>query len=601
MRGGTVGEGRTVSGGAGTAGARGMPAGGAEPTAGARPDGDAPRAGAFARATGCVNVAYLLYRAAAEQPDAPAVCEGADVLRDYRGLAERAAAIGATLLREHGLRAGDRVALAMRNTPLYPEVLFGVWWAGLVAVPMNARLHPREFAQLAEDCGARVCVATGELIGPLGEQGVGPAALVAVDALASAEGAAGGAVAGGGATGGVNATGGGEVAVGAAAVGAVRPPADVAEDAPAWLFYTSGTTGRPKGATLTHGNLRAATDSALADIGAGVEASMLHIAPMSHAGGLFGLAHVARARAQVFPRGGAVTADTLEEALRAFGPVTFFAVPTILRRLLDPALLPDGLVPRVHRILYGGAPMYREDLERVVARFGPGRLWQGYGQGESPGTITHLRPEDHAGDDPEALGRRLASVGRARTGVEVRVADPDGREVPAGTTGEVLVRGTTVMSGYWNAPEATARTLRGGWLHTGDLGRLDADGFLTLVDRAKDLVISGGSNIYPREVEEVLLRHPAVAEAAVVGAPDPEWGELPVAFVVRADGGTDGGLAAALEAHCLGRMARYKRPRRFLFVAALPKNSYGKVLKTELRGLIGRPPEPDNPRAGTAI
>ncbi|MFI0739814.1 class I adenylate-forming enzyme family protein [Streptomyces sp. NPDC021100] len=546
-----------------------MPAGVAEPTAGVRTDGDVPRAGARERITGCVNVAHLLYRAAAGQPDAPAVCEGADVLRDYRGLAGRAAAIGEALLREYGLRAGDRVALAMRNTPRYPEVLFGVWWAGLVAVPMNARLHPREFAQLVEDCGARVCVATGELLDPLGEQGLGPAALVAVDELSSTAGRPG-------------------------------PPADVADDAPAWLFYTSGTTGRPKGATLTHGNLRAATDSALADIGAGVEASMLHIAPMSHAGGLFGLAHVARARAQVFPRGGAVTADTLSEALRAFGPVTFFAVPTILRRLLDPALLPDDLVPRVHRILYGGAPMYREDLERVVARFGAGRLWQGYGQGESPGTITHLRPEDHAGDAPEALGRRLASVGRARTGVEVRVADPDGREVPAGTTGEVLVRGATVMSGYWNAPEATARTLRGGWLHTGDLGRLDADGFLTLVDRAKDLVISGGSNIYPREVEEVLLRHPAVAEAAVVGAPDPEWGELPVAFVVRADGGATAGLDAALEAHCLGRMARYKRPRRFLFVAALPKNSYGKVLKTELRGLIGRPPEADNPRAGTA-
>ncbi|MGK5638403.1 class I adenylate-forming enzyme family protein [Streptomyces sp. URMC 126] len=538
---------------------------------------------------GSANIASLLYRAASEHPDAPAVCEGADVLRDYRALAGRAAAIGEALLREHGLRPGDRVALAMRNTPLYPEVLFGVWWAGLVAVPMNARLHPREFAQLVEDCGARLCVATGELAGPLGEQGLGPAGLVTADALAEPAGSTEPAEAGGTGT--------------SAGPAPVRPPADVPADAPAWLFYTSGTTGRPKGATLTHGNLRAATDSALADIGDGVEAAMLHIAPMSHAGGLFGLAHVARGRAQVFPRGGAVDAGTLAEALRAFGPVTFFAVPTILRRLLDPGLLPDDLVPRVHRVLYGGAPMYGEDLERIIARFGPGRLWQGYGQGESPGTITHLRPEDHAGDDPEALGRRLASVGRARTGVEVRVADPDGRDLPAGETGEVLVRGATVMSGYWNAPEATARTLRGGWLHTGDLGRLDADGFLTLVDRAKDLVIAGGSNIYPREVEEVLLRHPAVAEAAVVGAPDPEWGELPVAFVVRADGGGTGegtALAAALEAHCLDHMARFKRPRRFLFVAALPKNSYGKVLKTELRGLIGRPPATDNRRAGTA-
>ncbi|GAA0404744.1 AMP-binding protein [Streptomyces luteireticuli] len=513
-----------------------------------------------------MNIAELLRRAAAENPYAPAVCEGADVLRDHRQLADRAQAIGDALVREHGLRPGDRVALAMRNTPLYPEVLFGVWWAGLVAVPLNARLHPKEFAQLAEDCGAGLCVATDELAGPLREQGLGATALVAADELVAGAGR-----------------------------GVARAPSAAGDDDPAWLFYTSGTTGRSKGAVLTHGNLAAATRSALADIGTGVDAAMLHIAPMSHAGGLFGLAHVARARAQVFPRGGAVNADTLGEALRAFGPVSLFAVPTVLRRLLDPGLLDGELVPLVHRILYGGAPMYRADLEKAVARFGAGRLWQGYGQGESPGTITHLRPEDHAG--PAA---RLGSVGRARTGVEVRVADDDGRALPPGETGEVLVRGATVMAGYWNAPEATARALRDGWLHTGDLGRLDADGFLTLVDRAKDLIIAGGSNIYPREVEEVLLRHPSVAEAAVVGGADAEWGELPVAFVVPSggDGGDgrdsgDGGdaLAAALERHCLAEMARYKRPRRFLFVAELPKNSYGKVLKTELRGLIGRFPE----------
>ncbi|KNB54377.1 AMP-binding protein [Streptomyces caatingaensis] len=505
-----------------------------------------------------MNIAGLLHRAAATHPYAPAVCEGAGVLRDHRQLADRAQAIGDALVRVHGLAPGDRVALAMRNTPLYPEVLFGIWWAGLVAVPLNARLHPKEFAQLAEDCGAGLCVTTGELTGPLREQGLGATGIVPADELVAAAGR-----------------------------GVARAPAATRDDDPAWLFYTSGTTGRPKGATLTHGNLAAATRSALTDIGTGADAAMLHLAPMSHAGGLFGLVHVARARAQVFPRGGAVNAETLREALRAFGPVTFFAVPTILRRLLDPALLADDLVPLVHRILYGGAPMYREDLERVVARFGAGRLWQGYGQGESPGTITHLRPEDHAGP-----GHRLDGVGRARTGVEVRVADGEGRTLPPGETGEVLVRGATVMAGYWNAPDATARTLRDGWLHTGDLGRLDADGYLTLVDRAKDLIISGGSNIYPREVEEVLLRHPAVAEAAVVGGADAEWGELPVAFVVPADGGAGGdSLALDLERHCLAEMARYKRPRHFRFVAGLPKNSYGKVLKTELRELIGRFPD----------
>ncbi|WP_223184216.1 AMP-binding protein [Streptomyces sp. CBMA152] len=508
---------------------------------------------------GPVNIAALLHRAAGRTPDAPAVCEGADVVRDYRQLAERARAIGAALLREYGLRPGDRVALAMRNTPYYPEILFGVWWAGLVATPMNARLHPKEFAQQIEDCTARVCVATDELFGLLREHGLGSTMLTSVAELAGAVEQPGG-----------------------------EPPADVRPGDPAWLFYTSGTTGHPKGATLTHANLAAATACALADISRGMDASLLHIAPLSHAGGLFGLATVARSRPQVFPRGGAVDAPALAEALRAHGPVTFFAVPTILRRLLDPALLPDALVGQVHHILYGGAPMYTEDLRKVIARFGARRLWQGYGQGETPATITHLRPEDHEGDDAEALGRRLASVGRPRTGVEVRVVDADGREVAPGTTGEVTVRGDTVMAGYWNNPDATARTLRGGRLHTGDLGWFDAYGFLTLVDRAKDLIIAGGSNIYPREVEEALLRHPAVAEAAVVGAPDPEWGELPVAFVVLADGRT--ATAAELDDHCLGQLARFKRPRDFRFVAALPKNSYGKVLKTELRGVIGRSP-----------
>ncbi|MBH1935436.1 AMP-binding protein [Streptomyces sp. AV19] len=504
-----------------------------------------------------MNIADLLDEAAARTPGAPAVCEGAAVVHDYGELAARSRAIGAALLGEHGARPGDRIALAMRNTPLYPEVLFGAWWAGLVAVPMNARLHPKEFAVLAGDCGARVCVATDELTGPLRDHGLG------VRLVGAAELAAAGPVPAG-------------------------PPAAVAPGDPAWLFYTSGTTGRSKGAVLTHRNLRAATDSALADIGTGVDASFLHIAPMSHAGGLFGLAHVARSRAQVFPRGGVVDAETLGEAMRAFGPVSFFAVPTILRRLLDPALLPDEPAGLVHRILYGGAPMYAEDLRQVIARFGPGRLWQGYGQGESPGTITYLPPEDHAA----TAGSRLESVGRARTGVEVRVVDQDDTDVPAGTVGEVIVRGDTVMAGYWNDPAATARTLRGGWLHTGDLGRFDERGYLTLVDRAKDLIIAGGSNIYPREVEEVLLRHPSVAEAAVVGAPDPEWGELPAAFVVSAPGRTV--TAADLEDHCLGQMARYKRPRRYEFVAALPKSSYGKVLKTELRGLLGQP-RPDHP------
>jgi long-chain acyl-CoA synthetase len=211
-----------------------------------------------------------------------------------------------------------------------------------------------------------------------------------------------------------------------------------------------------------------------------------------------------------------------------------------------------------------------------------------YGQGETPMVATALSRRHIADTTYPDHAARLASVGVAQTPVQVRVAGPDGADLPLGEVGEVLVRGDTVMAGYWRNPEATAAAIRDGWLWTGDMGTLDAHGFLTLKDRSKDLLISGGSNIYPREVEEVLLTAPGVHEVAVVGAPDPEWGEVVVAFVVAAPGqATD---AAALDAHCLAHIARFKRPKRYVFVDTLPKNNYGKVLKTELRALAAQNP-----------
>jgi acyl-CoA synthetase (AMP-forming)/AMP-acid ligase II len=200
-----------------------------------------------------------------------------------------------------------------------------------------------------------------------------------------------------------------------------------------------------------------------------------------------------------------------------------------------------------------------------------------YGQGESPMTITWMRREDHASENDAILG----SVGIARTGVSVRVVGDDGRDVGVGTIGEIIVRGAVVMAGYWNNPKGTAEALRDGWLHTGDMGSMDARGYLTLRDRSKDVVISGGSNIYPREVEEALLTHAGVSEVSVVGQPDEEWGEVVIAFVVAQPGADI--TPAALDAHCLERIARFKRPKRYLFLDALPKNSYGKVLKRQLR------------------
>ena len=236
--------------------------------------------------------------------------------------------------------------------------------------------------------------------------------------------------------------------------------------------------------------------------------------------------------------------------------------------------MPQGLAT----LVYGGAPMYLADLEAARAALGP-HLAQIYGQGESPMTITVL-PKAVIEDRAHPRWReRVASVGVAQPMVEVSIRDAEGHELPAGQVGEVCVRGEVVMAGYWQQPEATATTLRNGWLWTGDVGRLDDEGFLTLLDRSKDLVISGGNNIYPREVEEVLLLHPAVSEVSVIGRPDPQWGESLVAYVVLRHPAN----AAELDAHCLSHIARYKRPKAWRFVDALPKNNYGKVLKTELR------------------
>jgi long-chain acyl-CoA synthetase len=246
----------------------------------------------------------------------------------------------------------------------------------------------------------------------------------------------------------------------------------------------------------------------------------------------------------------------------------------------DPAVAAANL-DHLKTIIYGGAPMYLADLEDALAVFGP-RLAQIYGQGETPMTITGLSKADHADRTNPRWTERLQSVGIARTDVEVRVVDEHDQELPVGEIGEVVVRGDVVMAGYWNQPDATAETLRGGWLHTGDMGSFDDEGYLTLRDRSKDLIISGGMNIYPREVEEALLQHPGVKAVSVVGRPDPEWGEAIVAFVVPADDATVP-TVADLDQLCLDRIARYKRPKDYRFVDSLPTNNYGKVLKRELR------------------
>jgi acyl-CoA synthetase (AMP-forming)/AMP-acid ligase II len=266
---------------------------------------------------------------------------------------------------------------------------------------------------------------------------------------------------------------------------------------PAWLFYTSGSTGRPKGATLTNRNLLMASLSYFADIDpVSPEDCILHAAPLSHGAGLYGLPHVAHGALSVIPHSGGVDGDEIAALLGRWRGMSFFAAPTMVKRLTADQAIRSAKLSNLKTIVYGSAPMYLADLEDALAVFGP-RLAQIYGQGESPMTITALSKADHADRDHPRWRERLQSVGTPRTDVEVRVDDE---------SGEIVVRGDVVMAGYWNQPDATAEALKDGWLHTGDVGSFDPDGYLTLRDRSKDLIISGGMNIYPREVEEALLR-----------------------------------------------------------------------------------------------
>ncbi len=509
--------------------------------------------------------AIWVERQGRHRPSEPAIAVGERVHASWALFASRVAGLAGGLRHELGCSPGDRVAIVMRNRPEYLEAMYGAWHAGTVAVPVNARLHREELAYIIEHSGATVAVTDPEHDDDV------EALLGSAQSLRAVV-----------------------VAPGAQweRLTALPPDPVVSRepDDPAWLFYTSGTTGRPKGATLTNRNLLAATLAYYADIDhVGHADAILHAAPLSHGSGLYGLSHVARGAVSVIPDpdAGAVEGEQFAALLRRWPGLSLFAAPTMVKRLAgDPAVSAANL-EHLKTIVYGGAPMYAADLEEALDVFGP-RFYQIYGQGESPMTITGLDKADHAEREHPRFSERMQSVGPARTNTEVMVADDEDRELPLGEVGEVLVRGDTVMAGYWRQPAETAETLRGGWLHTGDLGSLDADGYLTLRDRSKDLIITGGMNVYPREVEEALLRHPAVRAVSVVGRRDPDWGEAVVAFVVPSEPAAPP-PAAELDRTCLERIARYKRPKEYRFLDALPTNNYGKVVKRELRERLADP------------
>jgi long-chain acyl-CoA synthetase len=472
-----------------------------------------------------------------------------DARATYPQFANRVARI-ASGLSTLSLSPGDRVVLDLPNCPYFLEMLWATVWAGLVAVPVNWHLHPAEVAHIIGDCDARAIVTAAANADHCEEL---PAS---VDAIGAGEGATG-------------------VAVDELALASPARAADCVPEATAWLFYTSGTTGRPKGAMLSHRNLTAMAWAYYADVDrVDADAVYIHAAPLSHGSGLYSLPIVGHGATQVIYPHLSFDPDAYLDLVQSQSVThAAFLSPTMLMRLASVTTSSDERIHSLRSIMVGGAPLYSEDLVRAQEAFG-GIVNQMYGQGESPMTITAIQ-------GGEMRERRTASCGRPLTGIAVHVVDTSGDILAPEEPGEVVVSGDTVMTGYWGNPEASARAVVNGWLHTGDIGHFDSDGYLFLTDRAKDVIITGGTNVYPREVEEVLLSHPAVSEVAVIGIPDTDWGESICAVVVLKPGLE--ASAAELVTYCQTQQASFKKPRLVVFTDGLPKNATGKVLKRELR------------------
>lgn len=520
---------------------------------------EAPPGGLVPCSRRVMNLAHFLTQAARRLPDRPAIVWGPQSW-SWAAFEARSAALAAGLA-GLGIVKGERVLVHSKNGNGILEAMFACFRLGAVFVPTNFRLQPDEVVELAKTAGARLFLCHGQFPDHA-------AAVLAAGIVRHV-------VRIGPGTLGATSTG----ALIEANLAQPAPTAAVQYDDPCWFFFTSGTTGRSKAAVLTHGQMAFVTTNHLCDLMPGTteEDVSLVVAPLSHGAGIHFLAQVARGAASVLLAGEKFDPDEAWRLVARHRVTNMFTVPTILKLLAEDPSADRHDHSSLRHVIYAGAPMYRADQQMILRKLGK-VIVQYFGLGEVTGNITVLPARLHDAADGWAYE---GSCGFARTGMQVSVQDEAGRELAPGETGEICVIGPAVFAGYYDNEAANRASFRDGWFRTGDLGHMDAEGFVYITGRASDMYISGGSNIYPREIEEKILTHPDITEVAVLGMPDAKWGEVGVAVCVpRAGAVLD---EARLLAWLAPKVARYKLPRRVLFWEALPKSGYGKVPKRLVR------------------
>jgi fatty-acyl-CoA synthase len=525
----------------------------------------APAGGVAPVSTRVMNLSHFLTQAARRHPEDIGFVWG-ERTWTWAEMEARVNAFAAALRDRFGVKKGDRILVQSANCNRMFESMFACFRLGAVWVPTNYRQSPDEVAYLAKASGATGMICGGRF--PDHARACREAAgLEFVVAIGDADFAED------------------YDRIVATHLGQHVESAAVERDDPCWFFFTSGTTGRPKAAVLTHGQMAFVITNHLCDLMPGTtrdDASIV-VAPLSHGAGVHQLSQVARGVKTVLPETEKLDPPTIWRLVEKWRVTNAFTVPTILKLLIEDPSVDRFDHSSLRYVIYAGAPMYRADQKRALERLGA-VLVQYFGLGEVTGNITVLPPALHSLEGgPEA---RIGTCGFERTGMQVQIQNEAGEEVPMGETGEICVIGPAVFAGYYDNPEANAKAFRNGWFRTGDLGHMDANGFVYITGRSSDMYISGGSNIYPREIEEKLLLHPDIAEAAVLGAPDPVWGEVGVAVCVARPGVATQklDLAAWLD----GKMARYKIPKRFFFWEEMPKSAYGKITKKMIREELER-------------